>query len=199
MRAVDLDEVLATYTGGGRRLNLGCGTDVRPGFVNLDVAALPGLDVMASVGGTTLPFSDESFSVVLCRDVLEHVDVVAALSEIHRVLVPGGVVVVSAVHFTSRNLFVDPTHIRGYSVRTFDFFAPSDRAWHRPYYARSSFSSVDVSKIQFNTLLGRGRYFVWDRMVEPIVNSSALAQDIYEMTFISRLFPAANVVAVLRK
>ena len=34
------------------------------------------------------------------------------------------------------------------------------------------------------------------RVVEPLVNSSRMAQDVYEMTFLSRLFPAANVVAI---
>lgn len=182
------------------RLNLGSGTDRRPGFVNLDVAAIAGVDVVASLGDEPLPFPDATFGVVLCRDVLEHVDVAGALREVHRVTAPGGLVVVSTVHFTSRNLYVDPTHIRGYSVRTLDFFAGAgEEAWRRPYYFDFSFSAVDYAAIQFHTTLGKGRWFVWDRVVEPLVNSGRAAQDVYEMTFLSRLAPAANVVAVLRK
>jgi SAM-dependent methyltransferase len=202
LRAVDLERVLAVHAGRrpeGRRLNIGCGTDLRPGFVNVDVAPLPGLAATASLGTGSLPFADETFSVVLCRDVLEHVDVVPALAEVHRVLTPGGVVVISAVHFTSRNLFVDPTHVRGYSVRTFDFFARGSKSWHRPYYFDFLFSAVEEVKIQFSTLLGHGRFLVWDRVIEPVVNSKPVVQDVYEMTFLSRVFPAANVVAVLRK
>lgn len=202
LRPVDLERVLATHAGRrpeGRRLNLGCGTDLRPGYVNVDVAPLAGADVTASFGAGELPFADGTFSVVLCRDVLEHVEVVPALGEVHRVLAPGGVVVISAVHFTSRNLFVDPTHIRGFSARTFDFFARSAKAWHRPYYFPYTFSAVDDVRIQFSTLQGHGRLLVWDRIVEPAVNWKPVVQDVYEMTFLSRLFPAANVVAVLRK
>lgn len=202
VRPVDLERVLARHAGrrpDGRRLNLGCGTDLRPGYVNVDVAPIPGVDLTASLGTGSLPFADGTFSVVLCRDILEHVDVVPALAEVHRVLAPGGVVVISAVHFTSRNLFVDPTHIRGYSVRTFDFFARSTKAWHRPYYFPYSFAAVEDVQIQFSTLQGNGRLLVWDRIVEPAVNWKPVVQDLYEMTFLSRLFPAANVVAVLRK
>ena len=181
-------------------LNLGSGTDRRDGYVNLDIAPLKEVDVVARLGSEPLPFPDGTFGLVLARDVLEHVDVVSALREVHRVTAPGGRVVISAVHFTSRNLYVDPTHVRGYSARTMEFFAGGgDGMWRRPYYFDFAFGSVERCSIQFSTTLGKGRWFVWDRAVEPVVNSSRPAQDVYEMTFLSRLFPAANVVAILRK
>ncbi|MFP5319063.1 MAG: class I SAM-dependent methyltransferase [Acidimicrobiia bacterium] len=181
-------------------LNLGSGTDRREGFVNLDVAALEEVDVVARLGSEPLPFADATFGLVLARDVFEHVDVVHALREVHRVTAPGGRVVVSAVHFTSRNLYVDPTHVRGYSARTMEFFAGGgDGMWRRPYYFDFAFGAVEYCAIQFSTTLGKGRYLVWDRLLEPVVNASGTAQDLYEMTFVSRLFPAANVVAVLRR
>ena len=96
---------------------------------------MAGVDVAASLGTTALPFRYGSFGTVVCRDILEHVEVVPALHDIHRVCAPGGLVVVSAVHFTSRNLYVDPTHVRSFSVRTLEFFAnPDERGWRRPYY-----------------------------------------------------------------
>jgi len=185
-----------------RWLNLGCGVDRWPGAVNLDLAALRGVDVAARLGEHHLPFREESFSIVVCRDILEHVDVVPALREVHRVLEVGGSVLISAVHFTSRNLFVDPTHIRGYSARTLDFFAgggPADASWRRPYYFDFSFRAVERVQLQFSAGLGNGRYLVWDRLVEPLVNRSRRSQDLYEMTALSRIFPAANVVAALTK
>lgn len=186
--------------GGRPWLNLGSGTDRRDGFVNVDIVPLDEVDVVARLGSAPLPFPDATFGLVLARDVLEHVDVVAALREVHRVTAPGGRVVISTVHFTSRNLYVDPTHVRGYSARTMEFFAGGgDGMWRRPYYFDFAFGTVESCAIQFSTTLGKGRYLVWDRAVEPAVNSSRAAQDLYEMSFLSRIFPAANVVAVLRR
>ncbi len=66
----------------------GAGNSV-DGYVNVDIVALPGVDVNASA--ERLPFQDGLFQRVECDAVLEHVDhpeQVAA--EIRRVLAPGG-------------------------------------------------------------------------------------------------------------
>lgn len=181
----------------GKGLNVGCGHDVLEGFVNLDVAELPGVDVVASLGEEPLPFPDATFSTILARDVLEHVDIIPALRELHRVLEPGGVLVVSTVHFTSRNLWVDPTHRRGFSARTLEMFCPEGRGAERSYYFDFAFAECRNTKIQFSAELGLGRYLVWDRLVEPLVNRSRRAQDLYEMTAAARIFPAANVLCCL--
>lgn len=206
-----LDDAIAPLAADRRalpRLNVGSGRDHRDGFVNLDLVAIPGVDVAASLGTAPLPFRTDTFGVVVCRDILEHVDVVPAMRDIHRVTAPGGIVIVSAVHFTSRNLYVDPTHVRGFSVRTLEFFAAepagtngddAGEGWRRPYYFDFSFRRIQYATIQFATTLGNGRFLVWDRVVEPCVNARRLTQDIYEMTGLSRAFPAANVVAVLQK
>lgn len=56
--------------------------------------------------GEKLPYGDGQFGVVLCMDVLEHVqDVEAVLSEIYRVLKPGGVVLTTV---PNRRAFRDP-------------------------------------------------------------------------------------------
>src|SRR5436309_921097 len=72
------------------RLNLGSGTDVREGYVNLDIAALPGVDVVHDLSRLPLPFEDAQFEEVLCKDILEHLDYVPVLRELHRIIRPGG-------------------------------------------------------------------------------------------------------------
>lgn len=197
-RLLDVLEVLDDHRS-GRVLNIGAGRDRVPGAVNVDLVPLPEVEVAASIVGT-LPFRDGSFGTVLCRDVLEHVDAASALREVHRVLEPGGTVVISTVHFTSSDLWVDPTHLRAFSVQTFDFFAEGDTFRNdRSYAFDFRFSSVDAADIQFSARLGNGRFFVWDRIVERLVNVHPKVQVLYEKTFLSRLFPAANVIAVLRK
>ena len=39
-----------------KKLNLGCGNDIRQGYINLDVAELDGVDVVWDVNKLPLPF-----------------------------------------------------------------------------------------------------------------------------------------------
>ena len=56
--------------------------------------------VLSVANGYQLPFSSGSFDKVICSEVLEHIpDYVAVLSEIERVLKPGGIFAVSVPRF----------------------------------------------------------------------------------------------------
>lgn len=71
------------YIGGAGR--------VVEGYVNLDLCAVPGVDIAADA--ERLPFPAGVFQRVECDAVLEHVrDPAQAMSEIQRVLAPGGYV-----------------------------------------------------------------------------------------------------------
>jgi SAM-dependent methyltransferase len=66
----------------------GAGNQV-PGYVNVDIAALPGVNVVADV--LRLPFRDAVFQHIECDAVLEHVrNPPRAMCELKRVLRPGG-------------------------------------------------------------------------------------------------------------
>jgi SAM-dependent methyltransferase len=177
------------------RLNLGCGHDVRPGYVNLDTAALPGVDVVHDLEDLPLPFADGQFAEIECQDVLEHVDYVPVLREVHRILRPGGRVHVRSPHFTSRAVYLDPTHRTAFSVSTPSFFVGSDQHGDRSYYFDFQFTRCERRRITFH----RYRYQPWNYLVEPIVNAREAAQEYYEDTFFARLFPAANVEFTLVK
>jgi len=175
------------------KLNLGCGHDIREGWVNLDSAALPGVDVVHDLSQLPLPFEDGRFSEVLCQDVLEHVDYVAVLRELHRVTEPGGRVTIRSPHFTAAAVYVDPTHRTGFSIDTFSFFARESDYGERSYYFDFAFERVESARITFH----RYRWQPWNYVLEPLVNRGRGVQRYYEETFLSRLFPAANVEVVL--
>lgn len=52
------------------KLNLGCGKDIREGYINIDIRPLPGV-VQADV--LNLPIKDGSVAEILASDVYEHV------------------------------------------------------------------------------------------------------------------------------
>ena len=177
------------------KLNLGCGRDIRPGFVNLDSADLPGVDVVHDLNELPLPFEDESFVEVVCQDVLEHLDYAPLLGEIHRVLKPGGRVWIRSPHFTSRAVYLDPTHRTAFSIDTFQFFVADGAFAERSYYFDFHFSRLEHAEILF---IRTGVEF-WNYGVEPLVNHSPAVQRFYEATFLSRLFPASEVSVTLVK
>jgi SAM-dependent methyltransferase len=91
-------------------LDVGCGDGRTAGslvsglggrYVGVEISApavekarSAGLDVRRIEDAATLPFDDESFEVVLCFEVLEHLfDACGAATEMQRVLQPGGILI----------------------------------------------------------------------------------------------------------
>ena len=75
--------------------------DLRPlfpgkSYIGCDMRAGPGVDRLLNLHNIDLPH--HSAGTVLCLDTLEHVEYChQAMSEIHRILVPGGICVISSV------------------------------------------------------------------------------------------------------
>lgn len=174
-----------------KQLNIGCGRDIREGWVNLDITPLPGVDVVHDIGQVPLPFPSDEFDFVLCKDVLEHIDYVATLREIHRILKPGGKVEIQVPHFTSKDAYSDPTHIRFFSINTFRYFS-SDHM--RSYYFDFNFGEISKATICFDKRLA---YF-YNYLLESLVNHSRQAQNFYEGSPL-RVFPATNIQITLVK
>ena len=54
-----------------KRLNFGCGKDVKAGYVNADIAKLSGVDVHFDFEQFPYPFKNNEFGEIFCRHVLE--------------------------------------------------------------------------------------------------------------------------------
>lgn len=79
------------------RLNLGCGPDIKSGYVNVDFRSLPGVDRVEDLSKFPWPFEDESADEILMLDFLEHFPYRATsiiLLECHRILKADGTVVI---------------------------------------------------------------------------------------------------------
>lgn len=176
------------------RLNVGCGRDIRKGWVNIDKYGLPGVDVIHDLQVLPLPFKDEHCDEILCQDVLEHFDdYIPLMRELCRILRPGGALTVRVPHFSTAYNFVDPTHKRSFSFRTFDYFVKSETSL-RNYYFDFGFTRVEEVKIIFPKNL-----YLHNYLIEPVINLHQAMLKLYEGTFLSRLLPAENVIVRLIK
>jgi SAM-dependent methyltransferase len=178
-------------SGLSRRLNVGCGTDIKSGHVNMDCVALPGVDVVHDIEQLPWPFPDGSFDEVICFSVLEHVSLVPTMREIHRVLRPGGITRITVPHFTAAGAYQDPTHRNFLSCGVFEFFTKKSS---RPYYFDFTFDCLESLYLVF----GKRKLFWWNYLLERWVNGNSRRIGYYEDSPL-RVFPAMHFDAVLKK
>lgn len=85
----------------GLRLHIGCGTNVLPGWINIDrVRRAAG--VVTGIDAAALPFPDGSVTAILAEHVFEHFSFAeerAVWQEMARVLRPGGELVIEVPDF----------------------------------------------------------------------------------------------------
>ena len=120
-------------TGGATHLNLGCGRDIREGWINLDAKWLPGVDVVADLDqcrNAPLPFPDNSIDEFLASHVIEHLrDALSFMQELHRIAKPGAVAVFRVPYGSSDEADEDPTHVRRLFLHSFYFFSQLGYTW----------------------------------------------------------------------
>jgi len=118
------------------KLHLGCGRTILPGWLNVDIVDLPGVDLVAdfdSCRTVPLPLGDDSVGEVLMSHVIEHVDdTLALMQELWRVSIPGASMTVRLPYGSSDDAWEDPTHRRPYFLQSFGYFSA-------PYYWRADY------------------------------------------------------------
>ena len=126
------------------RLNLGCGADIDPDMVNVDIVVLPGVDVVTDLD-KPWPWKDGSAGYIKASHVFEHVaEPLTFMAEAWRVLAPGGLLDIRVPYYKHPFAFTDPTHKRFCTELTWDYWIPG-RDLHAAYGA--GFGSGDGRNI----------------------------------------------------
>lgn len=135
--------VLVTST----RLHLGCGRDIREGWINLDCVASPGIDVVADLDAcatTPLPFEDDSFDEIYASHLLEHIrNPLPLMQELHRICRDGAKAHFRTPHGSHDDAFEDPTHYRQYFQNSYYFFS-QPAYWRADYGYRGDWQPEEI-------------------------------------------------------
>lgn len=170
-----------------KKLNLGCGTDIRRGFVNLDQWKFKGADVVHDLNKVPYPFKASTFEEVHCHQVLEHVDdVFSVMQEIWRISKPNALVYIDVPHFSGLNAVTDPSHKHFFSSFSFDFFEKGKLGNYYDAHSKVNFEIMQRKIMYSNDAILR--------IFNPLVN---LNRKIYER-FFAYILPSQVLYFVLR-
>lgn len=142
--------------------------------------------LLGVANGVQLPFADETFDVVICSEVLEHIeDYRAVLAEIDRVLKPGGIFAASVPTFFPEWICwqlsdeyhqVEGGHIRIFRERELRgsieklghrfFTRHKAHALHAPYWWLKCWL---WNRPESRLLAAYHRLLVWDLMQKPVL------------------------------
>jgi SAM-dependent methyltransferase len=166
-----------------KKLNLGCGTEIKKDYVNIDFVKIRGVDVIHDLNKIPYPFKKDEFDEIYASHILEHLDdLVKTIEELKRITKPGGKITVRVPHFSCGVSYRDPTHKRLFSYFTFDYFTKES------FYGLPEVRIIS-RKLNFTRLSFTFLNFIFN----PIIN---INPEIYER-FFCWVLPASEVLFTL--
>lgn len=113
----------------GIKLDIACGQNKREGFVGVDIAPGPGVDVVWDLEKYPWePFKDNSVKEIYVSHYAEHTkDLMKFMDEMWRICEDAAKVIIVGPYYTSIRSWQDPTHTRALSEATWAYFQKSWR------------------------------------------------------------------------
>jgi ADP-heptose:LPS heptosyltransferase len=130
------------------RLNLGCGREYRPGWINVDKDPTVEPDVLFDLDNPVWPFDDNSADFILLKFVLEHVGQSTEvfngiMRELYRVAKPDAVLEIHSRHPQHSEFFDDPTCVRKITPEVLAFYdLGAGEAWRAAKLPKRSLTPV---------------------------------------------------------
>lgn len=169
-----------SMTKGLLKLNLGCGSQHVPGYVNVDKSGNP--DVLHDLEIFPWPWEDNSVEEVLLYNVLEHLGetteiYLGILKELYRICTTDAKIHIHVPHPRHDDFINDPTHVRMITPDSFSLFSKSEnRKWIEGGFPNSPLGLyLDVDFEIVNTT-----YFVDPVWAQKRENKEFTESDVYQ-------------------
>ncbi len=103
------------------KLNLGCGSKIYDGYVNVDKFDIYNIDLKHDLEKFPYPFKDDSVEEIILSHVLEHIgqnpDVfINIIKEFYRICKNQALIKIAVPHPNHDDFVADPTHVRPITV-----------------------------------------------------------------------------------
>jgi SAM-dependent methyltransferase len=116
-----------------KKLNLGCGSNIQKGWINLDKSKIRGVDIAHDLDKYPWPFPSSYFEEIYSSDVIEHLDdLFRAMQEIHRISENGAKVRLIVPYWHSSAAFY-PNHNYFFNIDSMKFFTERERTYDSFY------------------------------------------------------------------
>jgi len=126
------------------KIDLGCGRRKPDGFFGIDCQQLDGVDLVCDCN-ERIPLDDNCADQVRAFDFLEHVRNdrrIHIMTEIWRILKPGGIFLSMTPSTDGRGAFQDPTHYSFWNENSFWYY--TDAAHRALYNIQANFKTISV-------------------------------------------------------
>ena len=165
-----------------KKLNVGCGRDIKEGWVNLDCIEAKGINVVHNLDSFPYPFEDNTFDEVLASQIIEHLsNPEGFIRELWRISKPNVKINIGTVHFSAPVVWGDITHKRPYQSDTMNWC-------NIKYINNTNLSLIDDNKERF-IVDSKIHFKYFFKPLYYLVNINRYTQLIYERWF-SALFRA---------
>ena len=116
------------------KLYLGAGNKRLGGYVHVDIQGVEGVDIMHDLSQLPWPWPDESATMMVAEDLVEHlaISLIQFCDEAWRVMQPGGELFIRTPHHSGDSSWIDPTHRWHLNEQAFQYLDPETH-WGRLY------------------------------------------------------------------
>lgn len=139
-----------------KKLNIGCGKDYRPGYVNVDLNRAVRADVYCDLN-KKLPFKENEFDYILLDNVLEHIHpdrYFNFLRELSRISKDGARIDIFVPHYSGMYAFKHPTHYKFFGIGSFNTFK-EEECFNGERYSDLRFNVVKEKLLFFHHNLAK--------------------------------------------
>ena len=130
------------------KINIGCGSQIKDGFIGVDILQFPGVDIVHDLNIFPYPFKDNQIEEIWMDQVLEHLsEPLKVVEELHRICKKDAVITIGVPYFRSFYATIDPTHKNFFGLNWFNYFDPNHIYCQKYKYSKAEFI---ITKIEFD-------------------------------------------------